>query len=89
MDHKEHIKTARFNLEEAKLLERGYPYNATEKTWAAVRHETTALTTAFLKETAPPRGVPRRTFVKNAPVKAGLNEDKAPQLGFVLHRRER
>ena len=47
MDHKEHIKTARFNLEEAyKLLERGDAYDAAEKTWAAVRHATTTLTTA-------------------------------------------
>ncbi len=79
MDHKEHIKTARFNLEETyKLLERGDAYDAAEKTWAAVRHATTALTTAFLKEAAPPRGAPWRTFVKNALVKAGLNEDEAP-----------
>jgi len=65
MDHKEHIKTARFNLKEAyKLLERGDAYDAAEKTWAAVRHATTALTTAFLKEAAPPRNAPWRTFVK-------------------------
>jgi hypothetical protein len=33
VDHKEHIKTARFYLEEAyKLLERGDPYDAAEKT---------------------------------------------------------
>jgi len=78
VDHKEHIKTAGFNLEEAyKLLERGDAYDAAEKTWAAVRHATIALTTAFLKEAAPPRGAPWRTFVKNALVKAGLNEDEA------------
>ena len=58
------------------MLERGDAYDAAEKTWAAVRHATTALTTAFLKEAAPPRGVPWRTFVKNALVKAGLNEDE-------------
>jgi hypothetical protein len=39
VDLKERIKTARFNLEETyKLLERGDPYNAAEKTWAAVNH---------------------------------------------------
>ena len=42
-----------------------------------MRHATTALTTAFLKEATPPRGFPWRTFVKNALVKAGLNEDEA------------
>jgi hypothetical protein len=37
VDLKEHIKTARFYLEEAyKLLERGEAYDAAEKTWAAV-----------------------------------------------------
>lgn len=41
-----------------------------------MRHTTTALTTAFLKEAAPPRGATWRTFVKNALVKAGLNEDE-------------
>ena len=41
-----------------------------------MRHATAALTTAFLKEAAPPRGAPWRTFVKNALVKAGLNEDE-------------
>ena len=79
MDHKEHIKTARFNLEEAyKLLERGDAYDAAEKTWAAVRHATTALTTAFLKEAAPPRGVPWRMFVKNALVEAGQMKTRPP-----------
>jgi len=71
VDLKEHIKTARFYLEEAhKLLERGDAYDAAEKTWAAVRHATIALTTTFLKEAAPPRGVTWRTFVKNALVEA-------------------
>ncbi len=60
------------------MLERGDPYNAAEKTWASLRYATTALTTAFLKEAAPPRGAPGRTFVKNALVKVGLNEDEAP-----------
>jgi HEPN domain-containing protein len=78
VDHKEHVKTARFYLEEAyKLLERGDVYDAAEKAGAAVKHATIALTTALLKEAAPPRGVPWRTFVKNALVKAGLNEDEA------------
>ena len=73
-----HLKIARRYLEEAhKLLERGDPYDAAEKAWAAVRHATIALTTAFLNEAAPPRGVPWRTFVKNALIKAGLNEDEA------------
>ena len=65
MDHKEHIKTARFNLEEAyKLLERGDAYNAAEKRWATVRHATIALTTVFLKEAAPPRGAPGERLLK-------------------------
>jgi len=79
VDHKEHIKTARFNQEEAyKLLERGDAYDAAEKTWAAVRHATIALTTAFLKEATPPRGFPWRTFVKNALVKAGQMKTRPP-----------
>jgi HEPN domain-containing protein len=65
VDHKEYIKTAKFNLEEAyKLLERGDPYNAAEKTWAAVRHTTTALTTAFLKEAARRAASPGERLLK-------------------------
>ena len=91
MDLKEHIKTARFYPEEAyKLLERGDAYDAAEKTWAAVRHATTALTTTFLKEAAPPRGATWRTFVKNALVKAGLNEDEASRwASYYIDVRER
>jgi HEPN domain-containing protein len=72
------LERARRFLEEArKLLERGDPYDAAERAWAAVRHATAALTTAFLKEAAPPAGVSWRTFVKSALIKAGLGEDEA------------
>jgi HEPN domain-containing protein len=78
VDCGEHLKIARRYLEEArKLLERGDPYDAAEKAWAAVRHATIALTTAFLNEAAPPAGVSWRAFVKSAFIRAGLNEDEA------------
>jgi HEPN domain-containing protein len=73
-----HLRSARYYLEEArKLLERGDPYDAAEKAWAAVKHATMALTMATLNETAPPKGVSWRAFVKNALIKAGLNEEEA------------
>jgi Archaeal PaREP1/PaREP8 family. len=78
MGYGEHLKNAKYYLEEArKLLERGDPYDAAEKTWAAVKHATIALTMAFLNEATPPKGVSWRVFVKEALVKAGLNEDEA------------
>jgi len=78
VDYSEHLKSARYYLEEArKLLERGDPYDAAEKTWAAVKHATMALTMTTLNETAPPKGVSWRAFVKNALIKAGLNEEEA------------
>ena len=78
VDYSEHLKSARYYLEEArKLLERGDPYDAAEKAWAAVKHATMALTMATLNETAPPKGVSWRAFVKNALIKAGLNEEEA------------
>jgi len=53
VDYSEHLKSARYYLEEArKLLERGDPYDAAEKTWAAVKHATMALTMTTLNETA-------------------------------------
>jgi hypothetical protein len=48
---------ARQYLSEAfKLLERGDPFDAAEKIWAAVKHATTALTMSVLGEVAPPKG---------------------------------
>jgi HEPN domain-containing protein len=44
-------------LDEAyRLLEHGDPFDVAEKIWAAVKHATTALTIAVLKEAAPPKG---------------------------------
>ena len=78
MGYSGHLRSARYYLEEArKLLERGDPYDAAEKAWAAVKHATMALTMATLNETAPPKGVSWRAFVKNALIKAGLNEEEA------------
>jgi len=78
MGYGEHLKSARYYLEEArKLLERGDPYDAAEEAWAAVKHATIALTMAFLSEATPPKGVSWRVFVKEALVKAGLSEDEA------------
>jgi HEPN domain-containing protein len=74
----EHLRSARYYLEEVrKLLERGDPYDAAEKAWAAVKHATMALTMTVLNETAPPKGISWRAFVKNALIKAGLNEEEA------------
>jgi hypothetical protein len=58
------------------LLERGDAYDAAEKTWAAVKHATTALTTASLKEAAPPRGAPGERLLKT-PSSRQVNEDEA------------
>ena len=78
VDYSEQLRSARYYLEEArKLLERGDPYDAAEKTWAAVKHATMALTMTVLNETAPPKGISWRAFVKNALIKAGLNEEEA------------
>jgi len=72
------LAMARRYLDEAyKLLERGDPFDAAEKIWAAVKHATTALTITVLKEAAPPKGVSWRSFVKEAFMKAGLSEDEA------------
>jgi HEPN domain-containing protein len=74
----DHLAMARRYLDEAyKLLERGDPFDAAEKIWAAVKHATTALTITVLKEAAPPKGVSWRSFVKEAFMKAGLSEDEA------------
>jgi len=74
----DHLAMARRYLDDAyKLLERGDPFDAAEKIWAAVKHATTALTIAVLKEAVPPKGVSWRSFVKEAFMKAGLSEDEA------------
>jgi len=74
----EHLEIARHYLKEAyELLERGDPYDAAGKLWATVKHATTALTTAVLKEAAPPKGASWRSFVKEAFTKAGLSEEEA------------
>jgi uncharacterized protein (UPF0332 family) len=71
---------ARQYLDEAyKLLERGDLFDAAEKIWAAVKHATTALTIAVLKEAAPPKGVSWRSFVKEAFMRAGLSEEEASE----------
>jgi HEPN domain-containing protein len=52
----EYLEIAIHYLKEAyELLERGDPYDAAGKLWATVKHTTTALTTAVLKEAAPPK----------------------------------
>jgi HEPN domain-containing protein len=77
-DAVDHLAMARQYLVEAyKLLERGDPFDAAEKIWAAVKHSTIALTMAVLKEAAPPKGVSWRSFVKEAFMKVGLNEEEA------------
>jgi hypothetical protein len=54
----DHLSTAKQYLTEAfKLLERGDPFDAAEKIWAAVKHATIALTLRVLGEAAPPKGV--------------------------------
>jgi uncharacterized protein (UPF0332 family) len=69
---------ARQYLDEAyRLLERGDPFDAAEKIWAAVKHATIALTIVVLKEAAPSKGVSWRSFVKEAFMKAGLSEEEA------------
>jgi HEPN domain-containing protein len=74
----DYLAMARRYLDDAyKLLERGDPFDAAEKVWAAVKHATTALTIAVLKEAVPPKGVSWRSFVKEAFMKAGLSEDEA------------
>jgi HEPN domain-containing protein len=60
-----------------KLLERGDPFDAAEKIWAAVKHATIALAMRILKEAEPPRGISWRSFVKQAFLKAGLSEEDA------------
>jgi uncharacterized protein (UPF0332 family) len=77
-DAVDHLAMARQYLVEAyKLLERGDPFDAAEKIWAAVKHSTIALTMTVLKEAAPPKGVSWRSFVKEAFMKVGLNEEEA------------
>lgn len=64
------MEIARHYLKEAyELLERGDPYDAAGKLWTTVKHATTALTTAVLKEAAPPKGASWRGFVKEALLK--------------------
>jgi uncharacterized protein (UPF0332 family) len=77
-DAVDHLAIARqYLVETYKLLERGDPFDAAEKIWAAVKYATTALTIAVLKEAAPLKGVSWRSFVKEAFMKAGLSEDEA------------
>jgi len=74
----EYLNISRHYLDEAfKLLERGDPFDAAEKVWAAVKHATTALAMRILGEAAPPKGVSWRSFVKQAFLKAGLSEEDA------------
>jgi uncharacterized protein (UPF0332 family) len=74
----EHLKISRRHLDEAfKLLERGDPFDAAEKIWAAVKHATMALTIKILGEAAPSKGVLWRSFIKQALLKAGLSEEEA------------
>jgi uncharacterized protein (UPF0332 family) len=76
----DHLAMARHYLAEAyKLFERGDPFDAAEKIWAAVKHSTTALTVAVLNEAVPPKGVSWRSFVKEAFMKAGLSEKEASE----------
>jgi len=76
----DHLSTAKQYLTEAfKLLERGDPFDAAEKIWAAVKHATIALTLRVLGEVASPKGVSWRSFVKEAFMKAGLSEEEAAQ----------
>jgi len=73
----DHLNMAKQYLSEAfKLLERGDPFDAAEKIWAAVKHATIALAMRILKEVAPPKGVSWRSFVEEAFLKAGLSEDE-------------
>ena len=56
--YEEHLDVARNHLTEAyKLLERGNPFDAAEKVWAAVRPATMALTLKVLGEATPPKGL--------------------------------
>lgn len=71
------VKAYIYLNEAIRLLNSGDPYDAAEKVWAAVRDATIALTTKYLGEAAPPKGVSWRRFVKNALVKAGLSEGEA------------
>jgi len=74
----DHLNMAKQYLSEAlKLLERGDPFDAAEKIWAAVKHATTTLTMSVLGEAAPPKGVSWRSFVKEAFVKSGLSGEEA------------
>ena len=76
----DHLSIAKQYLTEAfKLLERGDPFDAAEKIWAAVKHATIALTLRVLGEVASPKGVSWRSFVKEAFMKAGLSEEEAAQ----------
>lgn len=78
MSTREHLEMAKHYLEEAhELLERGDPYDAAEKVWAAVKHATTALALSVLGRAAPPKGTSWRAFVREALVKAGLDEAEA------------
>jgi HEPN domain-containing protein len=79
--YEEHLDVARHHITEAyKLLERGNPFDAAEKVWAAVRHATMALTLKVLGEATPPKGLSWRSFVKEAFIKAGLSESEASSL---------
>jgi HEPN domain-containing protein len=74
----DHLAIAKLYIDEAfKLLERGDPFDAAEKVWAAVKHATIALTMSVLGGSVPPKGISWRSFVKEAFMKVGLNEEEA------------
>ena len=76
-----HVEDAKAYLEESRrLLERGDPYDAAEKAWAAVWRSTIALTEKYAGYSEPPKGYTWRAFVKEAFVKAGLSEEEAEEL---------
>jgi hypothetical protein len=52
----DHLAMSRHLNEAYKLLERGDPFDAAEKIWVTVKHATTVLTMAVLKEATPPKG---------------------------------
>jgi len=75
------METARAYLEEARQhLERGDPYDAAEKAWAAIWHATIALAEKHMGSSEPPKGWTWRAFVKEAFAKAGLSKSEAEEL---------
>jgi HEPN domain-containing protein len=83
--YEEHLEIAGHYLEEAReLLERGDPFDAAEKIWAAVKHATMALTLRAFGEAAPPKGTSWRAFVKEAFTKAGLSEEAPKWASYCI-----